>query len=139
MDASSQKLLPFFSREINDQIADLPLEISPYIFISEREYLELKSSVGYWQAMHQKAISREQKLKQKILEQEGQIRDLRNRVFGKKSVEIVSLVKKARKKAPVMIMANLNLMPLNAIEVSKPEVKAMGLQNAPIFPRGKKQ
>jgi len=85
MDASSQKLLPFFSREINDQIADLPLEMSPYIFISEREYLELKSSVGYWQAMHQKAIFREQKLKQKILEQEGKIRDLRNRVFGKKS------------------------------------------------------
>lgn len=85
MDASSQKLLPFYTCETNDPIIDLPLEISPYIFISEREYLGLKNLVGYWQAMHKKAISREQKFKQKIMEQEGQIRDLRNRIFGKKS------------------------------------------------------
>jgi transposase len=85
MDASYQKILPFFTPETDDQIINESLKATPHILISEREYLELKCSVGYWRAMHKKAISREEKLKQKIMEQEGQIRDLRNRVFGKKS------------------------------------------------------
>ena len=85
MNASCQKLLPLYTPEIYDQVIDLPVEKPPLIFISEKEYLELKSEVGYWQAMHKKAISRENKLKQTIKEQEGQIRDLRNRLFGKKS------------------------------------------------------
>ncbi len=85
MDTSIQKSQSLSPLKIDAPIIDLPLEISPYIFISEREYLELKSSVAYWRAMHKKATFREQKLKQKIMEQEGQIRDLRNRVFGKKS------------------------------------------------------
>ncbi|MDL1982645.1 MAG: IS66 family transposase [Deltaproteobacteria bacterium] len=85
MNASCQKLLPLYTPEIYDQVIDLPVEKPPLIFISEKEYLELKSEVGYWQAMHKKAILRENKLKQTIKEQKGQIRDLRNRLFGKKS------------------------------------------------------
>lgn len=85
MNASCQKTQTFSTLEIDVPIIDLPLETSPHISISEREYLELKSSVAYWRAMHKKATFREHKLKQKIMEQEGQIRDLRNRVFGKKS------------------------------------------------------
>jgi transposase len=57
MNASCQKLLPLYTPEIYDQVIDLPVEKPPLIFISEKEYLELKSEVGYWQAMHQKAIS----------------------------------------------------------------------------------
>ena len=85
MNASCQKLLPSYTPEINNQVIDLPVEKPPLILITEKEYLELKSEVGYWQAMHKKAISRENKLKQTIKEQEGQIRDLRSRLFGKKS------------------------------------------------------
>ena len=81
MKASCQKSLPVYTPEINDQV----IERSPQILISEKAYLELKSEVGYWQAMHKNAISREKELKQTIKELKGKIRDLRNRLFGKKS------------------------------------------------------
>ena len=85
MDASCPKTLPLYTPEIDDQVIDLSIERSPQILISQKEYLELKNAVGYWLTMHSKAIEREKILKQKIKEQEGQIRDLRHRVFGKKS------------------------------------------------------
>ena len=85
MSSSFQKSLPLYTPEIYDQVIDLSIEKPPQILILEKEYLELKSEAGYWQAMHEKALSREKKLKQTVKEQEGQIRDLRNRLFGKKS------------------------------------------------------
>ncbi len=85
MSASYHKSLPLYTSEIYDQVIDLPVEKPPLILISEQEYLELKSEVGYWRAMHKKAISRENKLKQTVKEQEGKIRDLKSRLFGKKS------------------------------------------------------
>jgi transposase len=85
MNSSFQKSLPLYTSEIYDQVIDLSVEKPPQILILEKEYLELKSEAGYWQAMHEKALSREKKLKETVKEQEGQIRDLRNRLFGKKS------------------------------------------------------
>ncbi|MBW2573314.1 MAG: IS66 family transposase [Deltaproteobacteria bacterium] len=85
MNASYRKSLPLYTPEIYDQVIDLPVEKPPLILISEKEHLELKSEVGYWQVMHKKAILREKKLKQTVKEQEGKIRDLKNRLFGKKS------------------------------------------------------
>ena len=85
MNASCQKQLPIPSSEITEQIIDLPQRIFPTIVISEKEYLELKWEAGYWQGMHKKALLREEALKIIIKEHEGQIRDLKNRVFGKKS------------------------------------------------------
>jgi transposase len=85
MNGSRQNLLPLYTPEHDDHIIDIPVEMPSRIFISEKEYLELKNAVGYWQAMHQKALLREQKLQQTIKEQKGQIRDLRNRLFGTKS------------------------------------------------------
>ena len=85
MNSSFQKSLPLYTSEIYDQVIDLSIEKPPQILILEKEYLELKSEAGYWQAMHEKALSREKKLKETVKEQEGQIRDLRNRLFGKKS------------------------------------------------------
>ena len=85
MNSSFQKSLPLYTSEIYEQVIDLSVEKPPQILILEKEYLELKSEAGYWQAMHEKALSREKKLKETVKEQEGQIRDLRNRLFGKKS------------------------------------------------------
>jgi transposase len=85
MNASHQKSPPLYTPEIYDQVIDLPVEKPRLILIPEKEYLELKSEVGYWQAMHKKAILREKTLKETVKEQEGKIRDLRNRLFGKKS------------------------------------------------------
>jgi transposase len=96
MKASCQKSPPVYAPEINDQV----IEISPQILISEKEYLELKSEVGYWQAMHKNAISREKELKQTIKALEGKIRDLRNRLFGKKSEKKSSSSDKDKSKSP---------------------------------------
>jgi len=78
MDASCQKTFPH-------QPVGVVNEQPEHILVPKKEYLELKWAVGYWQTMHAKAIIREKKLKQKIKEQEGQIRDLRHRLFGKKA------------------------------------------------------
>ncbi len=85
MITSCKKTLPLHTSEIDDQIIDLPIEQSGQILVSEKEYLELKCEVGYWQTMHKKSSIREEILKRTIKEQEGKIRDLRHRVFGKKS------------------------------------------------------
>ena len=127
MNASCQKLLPLYTPEIYDQVIDLPVEKPPLIFISEKEYLELKSEVGYWQAMHKKAISRENKLKQTIKEQEGQIRDLRNRLFGKKSE------KKSSSKDEVKSKSSNSKRPRG----QQPESKGHGRTDRPHLPEKK--
>ena len=83
--SSCIKRLPLSTSKIDGQIIDLPVEQSRQIFISEKEYLELKCEVGYWQSMHKKSVIREEKLKQTIKELEGKNRDLNHRLFGKKS------------------------------------------------------
>lgn len=59
--------------------------ICPQITISEEEYFTLKCEVGYWRSMHDKALSKIEKLNKKVEYQKGKIRDLTKRVFGKKS------------------------------------------------------
>ena len=85
MPASHKKPLPLYTPEISDQVIDFPVEEPRRISITEKEYLELKCEVGYWRAMHEKATLREKILKQTVKEQEGKIRDLKGRLFGKKS------------------------------------------------------
>lgn len=90
---SCQKSQPIYTPEIYAQVIDFPIEQSEQILISEKEYLELKCELGYWRGMHKKAIIREEILKHTIKEQEGQIRDLKQRVFGKKSEKNSSSVR----------------------------------------------
>ena len=85
MPASHKKSLPLYTDEISDQVIDFPVEEPRRISITEKEYLELKCEVGYWRTMHEKATFREKILKQTVKEQEGKIRDLKGRLFGKKS------------------------------------------------------
>ena len=85
MDASCTKKRPSDTSVVNDQILDLFAEQSPVTIIFEKDYLELKSEVGYWKSMHAKAVKREQSLKDKIKVLQGQIRDLRQRVFSKQN------------------------------------------------------
>lgn len=126
MDTGCQKQLPFPSSEITEQIIDLPVKdtSSPQILISEKEYLELKWAAGYWRGLHQKALLREEALKQTIKEQEGKIRDLTNRVFGKKSEKKDSGKKKVEQnhRAP------------NALEGSNQAARGMDVQTVPIYP-----
>ncbi len=85
MNASFHEPLSLYTSEIFDQVIDVGVERPAQILIPEKEYLELKSEVGYWKIMHGKAVLREKKLKQTVKEKEGQIRDLRSRLFGNKS------------------------------------------------------
>lgn len=85
MTASHEISLPVYTHENSDQVITFPVEEPRWISISEKEYLGLKNEVGYWRAMHEKAILREKILKQTVKEQKGKIRDLKSRLFGKKS------------------------------------------------------
>jgi len=85
MPASNTKVLPYYEPGNDANVIELPIQEPSQIVLLEREYLELKCAVGYWQKMHQKAVLRENALKQIVKEQEGKIRDLQSRLFGKKS------------------------------------------------------
>ena len=55
MNASSEKSLPLYTPEIYDQVIDSPVLQPRKILVLEKEYLQLKNEVGYWQAMHKEA------------------------------------------------------------------------------------
>ena len=124
MNTSCQKQLPFSSTKITEQIIALPDEMSSQILISEKEYLELKWEIGYWQGMHKKALLREEALKKIIKKQGGQIRDLKNRLFGKKSEK-----KNSGKKEGAAKPQNLNVL-----DGSNPAVKDMDVRLVHTFP-----
>ncbi len=94
MISSCKNSLAACIHQIDGQIVDQPADSQPYISIPEGEYLALKNQVGYWKSMHQKALLREEGLKQEIKEKNGQIRDLKNRLFGKKSEKKTSKTEK---------------------------------------------
>ena len=96
---SCQKLLPLYTPKTKGQVIELSVEETPEILISEKEYFELKCEVGYWRALHKKALLREEALKKIIKEQEGKIRDLQNRLFGKKSEKKSSVKNEGLKKS----------------------------------------
>lgn len=81
MIASLHKISVSISTGIDKPLIEL-IAAPPQISIPEKEYLTLKHGVGYWQAMHKKAIEREEISKQKIKELEGEIRGLKSRLFG---------------------------------------------------------
>ena len=55
------------------------------VSISKQEYVQLKWDAQYWQRQHQRALSRETELKGQIERLRAQVRDLRQRVFGRKT------------------------------------------------------
>ena len=55
------------------------------VTITKQEYIELRAQKNYWEAQHAKTQEKIKKLEQKIQFKEGQIKDLRKRLFGKKS------------------------------------------------------
>ena len=75
-----------FASEIAAETSNvIAIETSNQIVISEKEYRELKWEIGCWRGRHERALLREKVLKKIIKEKDGQIRDLKNRLFGKKT------------------------------------------------------
>ncbi len=58
MNATCQAPLPISSPEIDSQVNPLSIEKLPYIYISEKEHLELRQAAGYWRAQHKIAVLR---------------------------------------------------------------------------------
>ncbi len=67
----------------------IDVEISPptskLVFLTQKELTELKWAGNYWKAQFERAIRREKQVKKELEEQKGIVRDLQQRLFGKKS------------------------------------------------------
>ncbi len=67
----------------------IDVEIRPptnkLVFLTQKELTELKWAGNYWKAQFERAIRREKQVKKELEEQKGIVRDLQQRLFGKKS------------------------------------------------------
>lgn len=55
------------------------------VLLTKQESIQLTTQINYWRAQHSKAKEKISKLEQQIHYKEGQIKDLRKRLFGKQS------------------------------------------------------
>lgn len=55
------------------------------IVLPKSEYIQLKWTANYWQTQHARAVEREAALKEEVEHYKAQVRDLRQRLYGKKS------------------------------------------------------
>jgi len=69
--------------------AALAVEGTPFerqwVTLSKQEYIQLKSDIGYWKAQHRQSIAREKTLHNELEKARGEIHDLRQRLYGRKS------------------------------------------------------
>ena len=63
----------------------LPSSMVKMVTLTQLEYIELKWQGEYWKAQHARSLSREEALKEELNQKDGMIRDLKQRLYGKKS------------------------------------------------------
>lgn len=79
-----------FHSELAPQLT-IPIDVeirpptSKLVFLTRKEMTKLKWAGNYWKAQFERAIKREKQLKKELEEQKGIVRDLQQRLFGKKS------------------------------------------------------
>ena len=56
-----------------------------YVWLTKQEHIELKSQIAFWKAQHTRALEREKALQKELEEARAEIRDLRQRLYGRKS------------------------------------------------------
>jgi transposase len=56
-----------------------------WVRITKQEHIELQWRANYWEAQHDRLKAKNEELKQELILRDAKIKDLRNRVFGKKS------------------------------------------------------
>ena len=56
-----------------------------WVTITKQEHIDLTSRASYWEAQHARAKSKIEKLRQEAIVKDAKIKDLQNRLFGKKS------------------------------------------------------
>lgn len=55
------------------------------VTLTKQDYIQLKSDIGYWKAQHGQSVAREKALHKELEKAQGEIRDLRQRLYGRKS------------------------------------------------------
>lgn len=60
------------------------------VVLTKQAHIELKWKANYWQALYERLLKREAALKAKVATQEAIIRDLKQRLYGKKSEQSAS-------------------------------------------------
>jgi transposase len=56
-----------------------------YVWLTKQEHIELKAQIAFWKAQHARALEREQALQKELEEARAEFRDLRQRLYGRKS------------------------------------------------------
>jgi hypothetical protein len=90
MEVVSQRSLPsaIFSEDSWE-------EASPFsqttVILSKKEYIQLKWDVNYWRRQHARVVERERALKKEVEHWKAQVRDLKQRLYGKKSEKSAQL------------------------------------------------
>jgi len=62
-----------------------------WVRITKQERIELEWRANYWEAQHEQLKAKNAELKQELILRDAKIKDLQNRVFGKKSEKCSSL------------------------------------------------
>jgi len=55
------------------------------VWLTKQEHIELKSQIAFWKTQHERALKREKALEKELEKAKGEIRDLRQRLYGRKS------------------------------------------------------
>jgi len=63
----------------------LPLSVVQIVTLTKQEHIELKWQGEYWKAQHARSLAREEVLKEELKQRDATIRDLKQRLYGKKS------------------------------------------------------
>lgn len=79
---------PLQQLPLNAQVLEGKLLSSPVVHmvtLTQQEYIELKWLGEYWKTQHTRSIAREEALKEELKQKDATIRDLKQRLYGKKS------------------------------------------------------
>jgi chromosome segregation ATPase len=79
IDSSSE--LMFLVGALRQEVAELRAEVQRL----QRENLELRQQVGYWKSRHRDAVQRITELEQKVEQLEGEKRQLKADLFGRRT------------------------------------------------------
>lgn len=79
-----QQARPPNPQPIHDGSAPTPFS-QEMVTLCKQEHIELIHQINYWQAQHAKAKEKIEQLEQESLRKDGKIKDLQNRLFGRRS------------------------------------------------------
>ena len=119
--------LPDLAHPSNQPLNSIIEQATPFsqdqVIISKEEYINLTQQAKYWQSLHAQSKQKNAALEEEVQYLKAKIKDLQNRLFGKKS-EKKGLAKSEQ----------TNKIALVKNEASSLAAKAMGVLLAPASP-----